>query len=822
MTDNIDWLQSQNALCKVDRYTPGGEEEQNWTTDSAKFFKQAASDPLKVLSWLRKDLERCALGIQDVLKSTSKQKACENSREPSIGGQSIQMRNAPSPGGFSVYDEQFSMDVRSNSGSPDFHMEMKATSSQKEPKDIEGQLTSADTKQGVDEVSFYVNRLSNLVIAMARKEINDKTDGTDKCIHKSLFASLGEPGHKSTGVGTNEGKNNPSENSTHITMKETKYEENPSSKKKTFFYKEVDEQSSVRNEQSNERRSAQSENRSCHHKKRFGPDEFTNTLSKGILVYANNVVSDMMVSVMKTMKVEVNDSSIACVVLKKVILKHSKEVVSDLIDSCMKNLHNVTGTLMTDSDFVSAVKRSLFSQGSHKAAEIVQAMLNRLHSTLIVQKPAGDKSQSQSLAYASVKTGSRAADAKAQNLRFSATKTETVTKEKEKEITCAETVGNHIIKHGLTLWHQNQQKCNRCSKSQPSAREAESKPPENPHWSSEIQNMTKTSGDAWAKDLIVTALLLIQYHLIQQENAGKGTAEEGKTNKAGTTSFGFLSHESHEKGGCSSFRPSSAKDQDASKQSDESGSQKSELQKRNPENDMSSVILMLIRKLINETGCKIEGQQGNSMMDETNRNPGKTSEGHAFSEVEQSCEEAISGLTKMITDQFDISGKEGGSGQFVDSLVDTVTKLCLMIAKYSNPESALAEIGDREDGTGSVDSKGTGTAEAGLGSGEDSASGRKVVVVNQNPSESLHNKQLQALLQWVAASQTNVPVLYFLDEDDEFLNKLQQLSSIAVEKGYSVGEVIQAVLKYEKEKQLGEALGNFVRLPVLDWLLNNL
>ncbi|EMP38438.1 A-kinase anchor protein 3 [Chelonia mydas] len=794
MTDNIDWLQSQNGLCKVDRYTPGGEEEQNWTTDSAKFFKQAASDPLKVLSWLRKDLERCALGIQDVLKSTS---------------------------GFSVYDEQFSMDVRSNSGSPDFHMEMKATSSQKEPKDIEGQLTSADTKQGVDEVSFYVNRLSNLVIAMARKEINDKTDGTDKCIHKSLFASLGEPGHKAIGVGTNEGKNNPSENSTHITMKETKYEENPSSKKKTFFYK-VDEQSSVRNEQSNERRSAHSENRSCHHKKRFGPDEFTNTLSKGILVYANNVVSDMMVSVMKTMKVEVNDSSIACVVLKKVILKHSKEVVSDLIDSCMKNLHNVTGTLMTDSDFVSAVKRSLFSQGSHKAAEIVQAMLNRLHTTLIVQKPAGDKSQSQSLAYASVKTGSRAADAKAQNLRFSATKTETVTKEKEKENTCAETVGNHIIKHGLTLWHQNQQKCNRCSKSQPSAREAEPKPPENPHWSSEIQNMTKTSGDAWAKDLIVTALLLIQYHLIQQENAGKGTAEGGKTNKAGTTSFGFLSHESHEKGGCSSFRPSSAKDQDASKQSDESGSQKSELQKRNPENDMSSVILMLIRKLINETGCKIEGQQGNSMMDETNRNPGKTSEGHAFSEVEQSCEEAISGLTKMITDQFDISGKEGGSGQFVDSLVDTVTKLCLMIAKYSNPESALAEIGDREDGTGSVDSKGTGTAEAGLGSGEDSASGRKVVVVNQNPSESLHNKQLQALLQWVAASQTNVPVLYFLDEDDEFLNKLQQLSSIAVEKGYSVGEVIQAVLKYEKEKQLGEALGNFVRLPVLDWLLNNL
>lgn len=52
--------------------------------------------------------------------------------------------------------------------------------------------------------------------------------------------------------------------------------------------------------------------------------------------------------------------------------------------------------------------------------------------------------------------------------------------------------------------------------------------------------------------------------------------------------------------------------------------------------------------------------------------------------------------------------------------------------------------------------------------------------------------------------------------------QLQQLSTVAVDRGYSVGEVMQAVLKYEKERQLGEALGNFVRLPVLDWLLQNL
>ncbi|XP_025064897.1 A-kinase anchor protein 3 [Alligator sinensis] len=825
MADNIDWIQSQRGLCKVEHYLPGHENEQNWTTDSAKLFKQAAADPLKILTWLRKDLERCALGIQDVLNSTGKQNAEETAREPSLGGHSLQPGNAPSPGGFSVYDKQLCMDIRSNSGSPEFHLEMKNTLNKKEPKDTEGELASAEAQQDGDKLSLCVSRLSNLVISMAHKEINEKSDGADQCINKSLFATFGEPGHKSIGVGTEEGKNNPSENSDqmNVNLKETKYEDNSSSKKKTLFYKEVNQQSSNRNEFCHERGSLFNDQKQCHHKKRFGQDEFTNTLSKGILVYANNVVSDMMVTVMKTMKIQASDSSIACMVLKKVLLKHSKEVVSDLIDSCMKNLHNITGTLMTDSDFVSAVKRTLFNQGSHKAAEIVQAMLNHLHNTLIVQKPAGDKAQSQSLTYASVKSGLETADSKSQNLRFAATKTETVTKEKEK--TCAETIGNHIIKQGLTLWHENKNKCNLCSKFQPPTSQARNKPHENIPFSSEIQDMPKISADSWAKDLIVTALLLIQYHLIQQENTGKALAEGSSPNKAGTTAFGFFSQQSQDKGGDKKFRLSSANDQDPSAQADESDSEKSDLQKQNPENGMSSAILTLIQKLINESGCKSEGQPGNSAMDEPNRDPGKNSEGHAssvHSETEQSCEDAISGLTKMITNQFDLRGKEGSSGQFIDSLVDTVTKLCLMIAKYSNPESALAEIGNGEDGMGGMDSRSPGAADAALGSGEDSASGRKVIVMNQNPPDNIHKKQLYSILQWVAASQTNVPVLYFLDEDDEFLNKIQQLSSIAMEKGYSVGEIIQAVLKYEKEKQLEEALGNITRMPVLDWLLSNL
>ena len=56
----------------------------------------------------------------------------------------------------------------------------------------------------------------------------------------------------------------------------------------------------------------------------------------------------------------------------------------------MKNLHDVAGKLLTNSDFASALKPTLFTLGSHKAAEILHAMLNHLHSTLIPQKPGGD------------------------------------------------------------------------------------------------------------------------------------------------------------------------------------------------------------------------------------------------------------------------------------------------------------------------------------------------------------------------------------------------------------------------------------------------
>ncbi|XP_032077864.1 A-kinase anchor protein 3 [Thamnophis elegans] len=788
MSENIDWLQSQSGLCKVERYTPGEEkeeekEQQNWTTDSAKLFQQTSSDPLKVLSRLRQDLEKPDVGVPDALNASNNARRART-RDPSEGRQTLPKRNVRSPAPYNTCDEEFSLNVSSNKGSPNFHLSMKA-GCQKEPKDEESEGSSSpNPNPDPDEVSFYCNRLSNLAIAMARKEMNDRSESNPTCIHNTLFAAAGDHGHRSIGVGTEDTKHSPTK------MCECRYEESPTTKKKTtIYYKE--ENTEVPNKSEPQR----DEGKGFHHRKRFGPDEYNNSLSKGILVYANNVVSDMMVSVMKTMKVKVNDSNIACAVLKKVLLKHSKEVVSDLIDSCMKNLHDVTGTLMTDSDFVSAVKRSLFTQGSQKASEIVQAMLNRLHNALIVQKQVSEKAKSQSMAFATIKTG-RGTDTKTQNMRFSAAKSETM---KDKEMTCAETVGNHIIKEGLNMWHQKQH--------QDPTGTTTTMPPK-PMPTQEIPDLANLTTDSWARDLIVTALLLIQYHLVQQENAMKDGVEGGRSSKAGG-GLGFLAQDK----GLGSLKLS-----DTLKQCED------EQLGMNAENDMSSVVVMLIQKLINETVNKLGGNPGALMPDEAIQNAFKAPEGLSslgHCDMDHSYEDAIAGLTKMILDQCDAK-KEGGSGPFVDKLVDTVTKLCLMIAKYSNPESGLGELGDGEEMSGGFYSKCSGNPESRAESGEDTPTGRKVVVANQSAPESIHNKQLQAILQWVAASQLNVPMLYFMDDDEETLNKLQQLSTVAVERNYSVGDVMQSVLKYEKERQLGEALGNFVRLPVLDWLLQNL
>ncbi|CAO2624278.1 A-kinase anchor protein 4 [Lemmus lemmus] len=319
--------------------------------------------------------------------------------------------------------------------------------------------------------------------------------------------------------------------------------------------------------------------------------EFADSISKGLMVYANQVASDMMVSVMKTLKVHSCGKPIpACVVLKRVLLKHTMEIVSDLIDSCMKKLHNVTGVLMTDSDFVSAVKRNLFNHGKQNAADIMESMLKRLVSALLGEKK---ETKSQSLAYATLKAGTHDPKCKNQSLEFSAMKAEMKGKDKCKaktdpcckSLTSAEKVSEHILKERLTMWNQKQGNRGRVTNKVCANKD-------------EKREKISPSTDSLAKDLIVSALMLIQYHLTQQAK-GKDICEEDCPG----SSMGYMSKQSTQYEKCRSGQSAKSLSMKHFESRGASGpsacGKQSQLDSQKL--DMSNMVLSLIQKLLNES-----------------------------------------------------------------------------------------------------------------------------------------------------------------------------------------------------------------------------
>lgn len=96
-----------------------------------------------------------------------------------------------SPGAFSVCGEHINVDATR------FSLEHRNHFKSKGAKGHRG-WGHTTWRRVLEEVFFYPDRLCNLVIAMAHKETNEKSDGPDPC-----FTVLGKPGHKSLGMGTN-------------------------------------------------------------------------------------------------------------------------------------------------------------------------------------------------------------------------------------------------------------------------------------------------------------------------------------------------------------------------------------------------------------------------------------------------------------------------------------------------------------------------------------------------------------------------------------------------------------------------------------------
>ncbi|XP_029810250.1 A-kinase anchor protein 3 isoform X1 [Suricata suricatta] len=862
MSDRVDWLQSQNGVCKVDVYSPGDNQAQDWkmSDESLSIFKEASTDPIRVLSWLRRDLEKSTAGFQDVRFKP---------------GESPLSGETSNPGGDPC--KSFTVDYynTTTNGSPGrLHFKMMHRENP-----VQGPSVQLGNGSSVDEVSFYANRLTNLVIAMARKEINEKIDGSEnKCTHQSLY--IGDeptPNRSLSKVASELVKETVSACSKNVTSdkppgsgdrasgllrsppnlkykttlkikestKESKGPDDKPASRKSFFYKEVFESRNAGD--AKEGRRLLGERKLFREQER--PDDFTASVSQGIMTYANSVVSDMMVSIMKTLRIQVKDITIATILLKKVLLKHAKDVVSDLIDSFMKNLHNVTGTLMTDSDFVSAVKRSLFAHGSERAADIMDAMLSKLYTVMFAKKSpeiirkTKDKSESYSL-FSMKGRG----DPRNQNVNYASMRSEGKLREKmyspasKPEKTCAETLGEHIIKEGLTFWHKSQQKEGKSLGFQQATFAAPNKqytpvpdiplgyPLDTPNLSPPMQSREKPENfmcdsDSWAKDLIVSALLLIQYHLAQ----GGSMDAQSFLEAAGSTNL--PANKSAEASRVSSPKfPPVGGDQD-------------EEEKK----DLKSVFFNFIRNLLRETIFKSDRSSEPKMperqVNEENSHQCErpvTPSSIRLSEGEE-VGGTLAGLTKMVFNQLD----GHMNGQMIEHLIDSVMKLCLIIAKSC--DSPLEELGDDKSGDASrptsafpdnlyecLPAKGTGTAETLLqdayqtihnelrGQTPEGCAAPKVIVSNHNLTDTVQNKQLQAVLQWVAASELNVPILYFAGDDEGIQEKLLQLSAAAVDKGRSVGEVLQSVLRYEKERQLDEAVGNVTRLQLLDWLMANL
>ncbi|XP_042551205.1 A-kinase anchor protein 4 [Dipodomys spectabilis] len=830
MSDDIDWLHSRRGVCKVDLYSPKGQQDQerkvicfvdvstlnvedkdskgaagsrsegdlnlenleekeiivikdtdkqdrSKTEGSVCLFKQAPSDPLCVLNWLLNDLQKYALGFQHALSPSAS--SCKHK----IGDTEGEYSHINPENCYSVYADQLNMDYIGN-GPQNLRLEMTAaknTNNNQSPsnpanKSPSSQRTgnASEGECSMDDLSFYVNRLSSLVIQMARKEIKDKLEGGNKCLHHSVFPPPGDKGKISPRSAVSKIASEMAHEAVELTSAEMRGpgEEGRDCGRKTFLYSEL----------SNKNKSG--EKQMCPRDSK----EFADSISKGLMVYANQVASDMMVSVMKTLKVHSCGKPIpACVVLKRVLLKHTKDIVSDLIDSCMKNLHNITGVLMTDSDFVSAVKRNLFNHGKQNAADIMEAMLKRLVSALLGEKK---ETKSQSLAYATLKAGTNDPKCKNQSLEFSAMKAEMKGKDKCrtkpdpcKSLTSAERVSEHILKESLNMWNQKQG----CPIKMP---------PKICPSKEDKREKISPSTDSLAKDLIVSALMLIQYHLTHQAK-GKDPCEED----CPSSSYMAQSAQYEKCGSNQSAKALSMKHLETRGNCGPSTSAKENQQLDSQKMDMSNIVLSLIQKLLNESTLNCDELcEGESKRCEPKPSKACTSKKPEKEECPDNLDiDFASGMKQM-------------NRQFIDQLVESVMKLCLIMAKYSN-NGALAELEEQ-----ACSSR---CQEGGVPQNCQNACGPEVIVNNQCSTSNLQ-KQLQAVLQWIAASQFNVPMLYFMGDEDGQLEKLPEVSAKAAEKGYSVGDLLQEVMKFAKERQLDEAVGNMARKQLLDWLLANL
>ncbi|KAJ6660986.1 hypothetical protein lerEdw1_017006 [Lerista edwardsae] len=791
MSQEVDWLHSQAGVCKVDLYNPdGGKDqdrkvicfvdvsslnikssddtdkdetgdskasdsatgldlgkmqdkevivikdseapEQSKTEGAVCLFKQGSTEELNVVTWLFDDLQKYACGFQHALTPSTSTSSCSNSQQ-----------NKPS-----AADK-----MSQNNNNTAFN------------KSSEGQ------KGPADEVAGTVQKLCSLVMQMASKEISENLeDAASKCIRQAIYASKDGKAVNPAQVSkvasqmVNEAMDNvnePSNASSQEKIAGKKDDGKGAPKKTSLFYGEVCSNQSESMNDEEVKHSAHI----IHPRKKSACDG--GSFNKGLMVYANKNAKDMTFSFVNATKVHKRPPLPACVVLKRVFLKHTRDVISDLIDSTMKNLHNVTGVLMTDSDFVTTVKKNLFNAGTQKSTEILEAMVLRMYNALMTET----KERGHSLVYSLLKTGC-SMDPNSPNMHFASLKGGLHMRDKgrpEAGQTSAQKVGETIIKDGISMLRSK----------------TGGKAPDRGCHDKRSDKSSPTT-EFLAKDLILTALMLIQQHLLTQYKEPHC--------ESNSSSFGY-----YEKGGKHGSKSHNPKCEP----------QQQEFQK----GEIQSALLSIIQKVLQEAGFNVDECEVSSKPYKQNSYEERPPRTHS--------------TPKHCSPEVDSENMDQINKTFIDELMESVMKLCMYMTK--SPDFVVEDFSDdqgtyftaRNKGVSTPDSMTSCKPQRNIGKPLVPA-GSEVIVNNQTSNCSSQNKELQAVLQWMAASHFQVPNLTFMNENDDELKKLPQLADKAAKKGASVGDILQEVMRYFEKQQVDAAVGNMPRGGLLDWLLANL
>ncbi|XP_025029284.1 A-kinase anchor protein 4-like [Python bivittatus] len=227
--------------------------------------------------------------------------------------------------------------------------------------------------------------------------------------------------------------------------------------------------------------------------------------------------------------------------------------------------------------------------------------------------------------------------------------------------------------------------------------------------------------------------------------------------------------------------------------------------------DISSILTSTIQKVMREAVSNVDNNSHNM------------SRGHRQAPPLESKLQRIKAASKPASGPLDMYGNMDHPMNMldIDQLVKSMTKLCLLESGGNGSNLGSGDTSHKQYNGSSQHLGGPRRASV-VRSNMRQGGTNAVIVTNQNGESASLNKELQAILQWMVASHFNVPNLTFLNDREGELADLPQLAQKATKKGYSVGEILQKVMRYLERTQMEEAVGKRPQCGLIRWLHANL